>query len=130
MDPTTITIIGFIAVFPMLALGVPVAFALAIVGIVGLIVLNGLGPMMSVFGQLPYTTVANYSYLVIPLFVLAGAIADHSKFMEDMFWAVRQWLGHISGGLAIVTVVACGVFAAISGSSIAATATMSRMAIS
>lgn len=121
-----------IAVFVMLLLlvaGLPIAFSLAIVGVFGFALVRGLEPALIMIGQVGIDSSTNYSFSVLPLFVLMGNIIGRTSIAEDLYAAVNTLLGHRRGGLAMATVGACGGFAAISGSSYACAATMTGIAV-
>ncbi|MGI9261236.1 MAG: TRAP transporter large permease subunit, partial [Woeseiaceae bacterium] len=122
----------FIAVIVMLLLlvaGLPIAFSLAIVGVCGFALVRGLEPALIMIGQVGIDSSTNYSFSVLPLFVLMGNIIGRTSIAEDLYAAVNTLLGHRRGGLAMATVGACGGFAAISGSSYACAATMTGIAV-
>ena len=109
-------------------LGLPLAFSFAVVGFIGIIFMKGLGPGLSTLGHAPYSLLASYTICAIPLFVLMGQFAFHSKVGRDLFSAGHKWLGHLPGGLFLATTVACTGFAACTGSSVASAATMGTLA--
>jgi C4-dicarboxylate transporter, DctM subunit len=125
----TASAIGFAVLFAMLFLGVPMGASMAIVGVAGFTLLVGLGPALSMVGQVAVDTVVSYSFSVLPLFILMGAFLSHSRLADDLYNASNAFLGHRRGGLALATIVACGGFAAVCGSSTAAAATMTRVAV-
>ncbi|MBW2139151.1 MAG: TRAP transporter large permease subunit, partial [Deltaproteobacteria bacterium] len=77
----------------------------------------------------PYATVANYGFSVVPLFILMGNFCFNAGVSKDLYHTVRSWLGQLRGGLAMATVGACAGFAAVSGSSLATAATMGTVAL-
>jgi|TARA_B100000315_G_scaffold221902_1_gene225599 tripartite ATP-independent transporter DctM subunit len=77
----------------------------------------------------PYTLIANFPIVAVPLFLLMGYIAFHAGFTRDIYYTARVWLSHLHGGLAIASVAGCAMFAAVSGSSIATAAAMGRLAV-
>jgi C4-dicarboxylate transporter, DctM subunit len=125
----TAAIIGFALLFVLAFAGVPLAFAMLLAGVGGFAVLRGLDPALSMLGQVVTDAAANYGMSVLPMFVLMGLFVHKSDISRELYDAANAWLGHLKGGLAHATVVACGLFAAISGSSIATAATMTRVAI-
>lgn len=122
-------IIAFIALFTLLLLGIPVGFALAISGSLGLFLHSGFGVMLGILQTTPYTSAASFILIAIPMFILMAEFAANSGMTEKTFRASNYWLGHMPGGLAIATVIASTGLAAISGSSTAATATMAKTAV-
>lgn len=123
------TLIGFAALFAMLFAGVPLAFALGIVGYAGFALLVGVNPAGAMSAQIAWDTVASYSLSVLPLFVLMGNVVNHSGLSRELYAASNAMVGHRRGGLAMATVLASGGFAAVSGSSLATAATMTTIAL-
>ena len=132
-------LIGFAVLLVLILLRIPIAVAMGLVGFFGFTVLQGLTwdtlfehnwtPSLSFAARRVATTALEYSLSVIPLFVLMGNILARSKISKEIYDAAHSFLGHRRGGLASATVVACGSFAAICGSSLATAATMSKVAI-
>jgi len=117
-------LIGIAAMFVLLMLGVPIAFAMAITGAVGLWILEGPGPALAHTTLIPWDEGRSFVFVTIPLFVLMGQLVFHTGLARDLYGAVRTWIGKVPGGMAITSVVACGAFGAVTGSSIATVATM------
>lgn len=120
---------GFIGVLGLAFVGVPLAWAMLISGLVGFAALRGLDPALSMLAQIVVDSSANYGMSVLPMFILMGIFVHKADVSEDLYDAANAWLGHLRGGLAHATVASCALFAAISGSSIATAATMSKVAI-
>jgi C4-dicarboxylate transporter DctM subunit len=110
----------------LLALGLPIAFALGFLGL-AMLVLGGFSPLM--VPQALLSTVDSFILLAVPLFLLMGNILLRGGVGRDLFDAVQAWVGHWPGGLAVATVVSCALFSAISGSSVATAATIGTVAI-
>ena len=108
--------------------GMPIAFAFALVGCVGIVMLKGLAPGLSVIGSAPYNWATNGALLPVPLFMLMGQFVYHSGFSADLYSAAHTWLGRRPGGLALATTMASTGFAACSGASLAGAATMGTVA--
>lgn len=123
------SVLGFGALFFLAFIGVPLAIAMLVVGAIGFAWFRGADAASSVVGTQLIDAVSGYGFSVIPLFVLMGAFIHRSGLAEDLFFAARAWLGHFRGGIAHATIGACGAFAAVSGSSIATAATMSRVSL-
>ena len=121
--------VGFVALFVLLLLGAPIAFGLLLVGFIGFAVLQGIDPALSMVGQIAFTTVLNEELSVIPLFILMGGFIAVSRLSDDLYAAANALLGHLRGGLAMATVVACAGFASVCGSSFATAATMCKVAL-
>ena len=112
--------------FALLLIGVPVAFALGGLGL-GMLVLGGFSPLMA--PQAVLSTLDGFILLAVPLFLLMSNILLKGGVGRDLFAAVQAWVGHWPGGLAVATILSCGLFAAISGSSVATAATIGTVAI-
>lgn len=122
-------ILPILLFFALLILGMPIAFSLAISGIGGLLLTFGWGPTLGMIQTVPFRQTASYTLTTVGMFILMAELATQSGITSRLFELANRMVGHLRGGLAIATVVACAAFGAISGSSVAATATMSRIAI-
>ena len=140
MDGSLLSLIGGVAVLALLAMRVPIAFGLLAVGIAGLFVIGALrfGELdldmgwrstVSMLSRDPYSFVASFTLMAIPMFLLMGNFAFRSGATRDAYASARVWLANLPGGLALASVAACGLFAAISGSSLATAAAMGRIAV-
>jgi tripartite ATP-independent transporter DctM subunit len=121
--------VGFFALFLLLAIGVPLGYAMALVGFVGFGLLVGFGPAGYSVGQIVVDNVTSYSFSVLPLFILMGNFVARSRLAEELFAAADAFVGHRSGGLAMATILACGGFSSVCGSSVATAATMVKIAL-
>ena len=128
MSTNAVAIIGFLALFGLMLMRVPVGMAMGLVGVTGFGWIVGSGPALKMIGQTSMRTVTDYNFGVIPMFLLMGAFVSNSGMSRELFRAANSFLGHLRGGLGIATVAACGGFAAISGSSVATAATFSAVA--
>ena len=124
----TQALIGFAFVFALALLRVPLAFAMGLVGFIGLGLLRGWTPTMTNAAQVVYDTGFAYTLSVVPLFILMGNFVAKAGLAHELFRAAYVFIGHLRGGLAHATVLACAGFGAICGSSIATAATMSKVA--
>lgn len=113
----------------LLAIGVPIAFSMGISGTLGLFFLVGPGRARGILTNVPHAETTVFVLTTIPLFVLMAEVINESGLTEDVFTAGQRWLAHIPGGLAIATTIANGGFAVLSGSSSAAAASMSSIAV-
>jgi len=129
MSPVTVGIIGIFFLFLLLALRMQIGFSMALVGFLGFTVLCSLEASFSIMGMVAFKTGTAYSLTVIPLFILMGQFANHSRMGMEIYETVYRWLGFLPGGLAMATTGACAGFAAISGSSLATAATMGMVAL-
>ena len=120
--------LGFVSLFALMLLRVPVGMAMGLVGVTGFGYLVGWPPALKLVGQTSMRTVTDYTFGVIPMFLLMGAFVSNSGMSRDLFSAANGFVGHLRGGLGFATVVACGGFAAICGSSVATAATFSAVA--
>ena len=121
-------LIGFAAVFALALLRFPLAFAMGLVGFVGLGLLRGWAPTMANAAQVVYDTGFAYTLSVVPLFILMGNFVARAGLAQELFRAAYAFIGHFRGGLAHATVLACAGFGAICGSSVATAATMAKVA--
>jgi C4-dicarboxylate transporter, DctM subunit len=128
MSGEIVALVGFIALFALMLLRVPVGMAMGLVGVAGFGYLSGSGPALKIVGHTSMRTVTDWNFAVVPLFLLMGSFATTSGMSRELFRAANAWLGHLRGGLGIATIAACGGFAAICGSSVATAATFSRVA--
>lgn len=123
---------GILAIVALLALagvGVPIAFAIGIVGAAGMYLSTGGVYTQMTFQTLPFATASEYAFAVIPMFVLMGAIASASGIISELYTAVNRWLQAVRGGLYMATAVASAGFAAISGSTVVNAAMFTRIAL-
>lgn len=123
------SVFGFAAVFALVLLRVPIAFAMGVVGFVGLMWETSYRGAISMVGRLLIDTSQDYGLSVIPLFILMGLFVNKGGISRELYQVSNAFLGHFRGGLAMATIVACGGFAAICGSSLATAATMSKVAM-
>src|SRR6059058_1616420 len=123
-----IALVGFLSLFALMLLRVPVGMAMGLVGITGYSLIAGAGPALKLVGQTSMRTVTDYTFGVIPMFMLMGAFVSVSGVSRELFRAANACVGHRRGGLGVATVMACGGFAAICGSSVATAATFSSVA--
>ena len=129
MDRDLVALLGFVAMFLLMALRVPIGVAMGIVGVLGFAVIAGWGPGLNLLANVPLSVLTDYNLSIIPMFILMGAFATQAGMSKELFRAGNAWVGHRTGGLALATILACGGFAAINGSSVATAATMSQVAL-
>ncbi|HOJ43390.1 MAG TPA: TRAP transporter large permease [Syntrophorhabdaceae bacterium] len=113
----------------MLFLRIPVGFVMAFMGFLGLVYAISWDAALGMIGTDLWQTFSSYGLTVIPMFVLMGQICFYSQVNERLYNAAYKWFGHVKGGLAITTVMACAGFAAICGSNTATAATMTTVAL-
>ena len=129
MSPGMIGILGILCLFVLLAFRMYIGMAMALVGFIGLCGLVGIDAGIHILGITPLAEGSSYTLSVIPLFVLMGQFAFISGISADIYKTVYAWMGHLRGGLAMATIMACSGFAAVCGSSLATGATMGMVAI-
>lgn len=122
-------LLGFAAVLVLVMLRIPIAFAMGFVGMVGFMLETSYRASISMAARLIIDTSQDYGLSVVPLFILMGLFVNKAGISRELYAASNAFLGHLRGGLAMATIVACGGFAAISGSSLATAATMSKVAM-
>ena len=130
MDPAIIGIIGIIVLLAvMFILGMPVSFAMAVVGFFGFAYVVSFNAALNMIAADLWSTFSNYGLTVIPLFIFMGYLAFNAGIAERLYDAAYKWMGHWRGGLAIATIGADEMFAAICGSNTATAATMGAVAL-
>ncbi len=141
MNTTALGLIGLGAMLALLAVRVPIAFGMAVVGFFGIIVAVGWREGTEFDFELgfsaawayasfePFSFIASFPIVAVPLFLLMGYVAFHAGFTRDIYYTARVWLSHLYGGLAMASVVGCAMFAAVSGSSLATAAAMGKIAV-
>ena len=129
MDPVTIGLLGVVGVFTLLFLGMPIAMACMLVGMMGIGYLSNPEAALDKVASTVYEVTAFYPYTVIPLFIMMGGFCTTSGMTSQLFNTFEKWLRRLPGGLGIATIAACAGFAAVSGSSVASAAAMGTIAI-
>lgn len=114
--------------FLLMALGLPIGISFALTGFVGLMWTRGINAAIETLGAAPYTYSSMESFVCLILFVLMGIFAFQAGLSQDLYDAARKWFSKFHGGLAYATILACAGFAACTGSSVAAAATMATIA--
>ncbi len=122
--------LGMVILMACILLGMPIGLAMALMGYIGMLVIYpNFRASFSMLGVNPYTVASNYTYTVVPMFILMGELAMYSGISQDLFNAANIWLGRLPGGLGIATVSGCAGFAAVSGDSMATAVTMASVAL-
>ena len=124
---TTIAIGGLIAMLILLVVGVPVSYSLGIVGLVGLSLITSLPATLQQVSLVASHAGMDFITICVPLFVFMGKMIYHTGIAKELFESIEKWLGRLSGGLAISSVVTCAAFGAVTGSSVASVATMATV---
>ncbi len=128
MSSDAAAVVGFVALFVLMLLRVPVGMAMGLVGVTGFAYLVNGAAALKIIGHTSMRTVTDYTFGVIPMFLLMGAFVSNSGMSRELFRAANSFVGHLRGGLGIATIAACAGFAAISGSSVATAATFATVA--
>lgn len=129
MTSATIGMIGVGVLLVLLILRIPVAFAMFAVGFVGIWILNGLPSAMGLLASESFTLASSSELVVVPLFILMGNVASATGMSRHLYDAAYSIVGQVRGGLASATVIGCGGFAALSGSSVASALTMGKVSL-
>ena len=129
MDPVAIGLIGFVVLFGLIALGLPIGAAMGLVGFAGIWLLISNTAALTKLALVPFQVATDYNLAVLPLFVFMAHVVFVSGMGHDIFNLASKWLGHQPGGVAQAAVAGCAGFAAVSASSIATCATMGLVAI-
>ena len=129
MSDPVLGLLGFVAALGLIALGLPVAVSMGVIGALGYWYLNGWMGVAYIMGSSPFESIFPYTLSVIPLFVMMGVFASHAGLSRSLFDVINSFIGHRKGGLAITTVGASAFFGAICGSSLATVATIGRVAL-
>ena len=129
MDPSLVGYLSLASVFVLIILRVPVAISLVTVSLTGLFLIAGPVPTLSFASTVPYNFASSWTLSSVPMFLLMGYIAYHAGLTKGIFEAARVWLGRMPGGLAIASLTGASGFAAITGSSVACSAAIGRIAV-
>lgn len=128
MSPMFIGAMAFVVLFALMAIGMPIGFAMALVGFSGYVFIGGFKAALSTLATTPFDTSASYVLTVIPLFILMGELASAAGLIRGAYSSAQKWLGQLPGGLSMATVGACAAFAAVCGSSLATAGAMTSIA--
>jgi tripartite ATP-independent transporter DctM subunit len=123
------SVVGLVAVLVLVFLRMPIAIAMGLVGFVGYMELRNFRASISMVGRLVIDTAQDYGLSVVPLFILMGLFVSRGGLSRELYQVSFAFMGHLRGGLAMATIVACAGFSAICGSSLATAATMSKVAM-
>ncbi|MET0506563.1 MAG: TRAP transporter large permease [Burkholderiaceae bacterium] len=121
-------LLGFVAMFALMALRVPIALSMGAIGFVGIGLMRSWPAAVSNTAN-EFTDVASYTLSVVPLFILMGNFVTRAGMSQELYRLAYSFFGHLRGGLAMSTIAACAGFGAICGSSIATAATMARVSM-
>ena len=129
MSPEIVGVIGLVILVVLLLLRMWIGAAMALVGFLGYAYIRGVESAFGVVSQIPFSTVADYPLIAVPLFIFMGVIIFQSGVGADLYDTAYKWVGQLRGGLAMATVLACALFAAITGVSGPAIVTMGKVAV-
>lgn len=124
-----VAVTGFVGMFVLMGLRVPIGIAMGIVGVFGFGAIRGMTPAFNLLTTSPVRTITDFNLSLVPFFVLMGVFATNSGISRELFRAGNAWLGRYRGGLSLATVASCAGFSSICGSSVATAATMTRIAL-
>ena len=120
---------GLVVLVALIVIRMPIAYAMIIVGFVGISILSGPDIILFQLKDLAFGTFANYDLSVLPMFLLMGYIASEVGLSRDLFRAANAWFGWMRGGVAMAAMAACAGFGAVCGSSLATASTMGQIAL-
>ena len=128
MSAFEIGIIGFIILVALILIGMNLAFTLIISGFIGFSLIGGVDAALGNLAIIPFDRMTNYQFTVFPMFMLMGSFVSYGGIGAEAYTMARAWFGHFKGGLAIATIGACGLFAAVQGTSLAGSIVMGKIA--
>lgn len=129
MSAELVGVLGILFLFVLMVLRTPVAFAMLIVGFLGYWFLEGGRSAGALLLTETFSTISNYSLIVVPMFILLGNVSAEAGFSRGLYEAAFAWVGRFRGGLASASVIGCAVFSAVSGSSVATAVTLGKVAL-
>lgn len=129
MSSETIGLLGFVVLLALIALRAPIAIALILVGATGVWLIHGFDTLLFVASEAPITALSSYTLTTLPMFMFMGVLAVRIGMADSLFSAAHKFVGHYRGGLAMASILSCGGFGAVCGSSIATVSTMARIAV-
>ena len=129
MDPVTLGVLSLVVLVALIAIRMPIAYAMILVGGIGTMMVNGTLPVLSQLKTLAWGQFSIYSLTVVPMFVLMGALASRAGLSQALFRAANAWLGWLKGGTAMAAIAGCAGFGAVCGSSLATASTMGKVAL-
>lgn len=128
VSPLAVGVIGIVALFLIFATEMPIGFVMLLVGFLGVAYLRGMDAGFDILGRIPYKS-CTFTFCVLPLFILMGELAFHSRLSADLYAAMYKWIGRWPGGMAMATVAGCAGFAAICGDNASVAATMATVTL-
>lgn len=128
MNPVIVGMLGIGVLFLFLLVGIPIAFSLMLVGFLGTAFLTSINAALPMVARTVYETASQYSYTIIPLFIVMGSYAEISGISSNLYNTFDKWLRRLPGGLGMATIASIAGFSAISGSSVACSAAFGKVA--
>jgi len=129
LEPVSVGLWGCVLLVLLLFLGMPITFAMMLVGFLGISTLASVQAALPILATTIYGTVSYYAFTIIPLFILMGGLAENAGITRELYDSFDKWFRRLPGGLGIATIVAIAGFSAISGSSVATSATFAKTVI-
>ncbi|WP_378943737.1 TRAP transporter large permease [Paracoccus sp. R86501] len=129
IDNFLIGIAGLVALLGLIAIRVPIAYTMILIGFTGICLQSGPSIILNQLKDLAYAQFSNYDLSVLPMFILMGGLAARCGLSADIFRGANAWLGRFQGGVAMASIAACAGFGAVCGSSTATASTMGQVAI-
>jgi len=129
MEPVTLGYISVGVLILLLFSGLHIGIVMSLIGILGILYLAGWDAALGILNCVPYSTWASFDLCMVPLFILMGEFCFQGNLSKDLFSSAYKFLGSLKGGLAMATIGACALFAAVSGSSVATAATMATVVL-
>ena len=129
LDSFFIGIAGLVCLLAPIAVRVPIAYTMILVGIIGTTIQSGPAIVLNQLKDLAYAQFSIYDLSVLPMFILMGGLASRCGLSRDLFRGANAWLGRFRGGVAMAAVAACAGFGAVCGSSTATASTMGQVAL-
>lgn len=129
IDNFLIGIAGLVALLGLIAIRVPIAYTMILIGFAGICLQSGPAIILNQLKDLAYAQFSNYDLSVLPMFILMGGLAARCGLSADIFRGANAWLGRFQGGVAMAAIAACAGFGAVCGSSTATASTMGQVAI-
>lgn len=129
MEQIILASLGILSLFALMFLRMPISFSMLIVGFTGIVIIETLDAGNNVLSADIWNQFSNYTYSVIPLFILMGEIIFRTGISEHLFNTAYKWIGHLRGGMASTTILASAGFSSINGSNAATASTMATIAL-
>ncbi len=129
MEPVTLVVLSLVAIFVLIFLHVPVGISMAAVGVVSFGLMSNFKAAFSLLASEPASIFGTVDIAVVPLFILMGSFANAGGLADDIYRLASALTGRLRGGIAMATVIGCGLFGSIAGSSVATTATFGKLAL-